>query len=266
MATLDNPQNITVPGGEIWFDEVDDTGALQGERYFGYTPGCTLKVTSSTVEHANTESGPEVVDFSFVQKIERVGELTTDAMTDENVRLFFLGTASTITQAAGSVTDEVHEVRAGLTYQLGVDGSHPTGVRGVSAVTVTNNAGTTTYATPADYTLDLARARISIVAGGAIATAAAGGKTTIKVDYTRSSNSRQQIATSAKTKITGAMRVIAKNAAGINRDFYCPSVTLAPDSDYVLKAAGGKFNEIKFKLTVLQPDVGSAIYIDGAAS
>lgn len=268
MATLDNVQNVTVPGGEIWFNEFDDTGAPMGERYFGYTNGCTIKISSTTVEHPNTEGGAEVVDFSFVQKLERSGELSTEALTDENLRLFFLGTTSSVTQASGSVVDEVHEVRSGLTYQLGADVSNPTGVRGVSAVVVTNNAGTTTYATPADYTVDAVRGRLSIVPTGAIAAAAVGtGKTTIKVDYTKAANTRTQIATSSKTKISGAMRVIAKNAAGINRDFYFPSVTLAPDSDYVLKTAGGgKFSEMKFKLTVLQPASGEAIYIDGMAS
>lgn len=261
-----NPNEVVIPGGKIYFDKFDANGVVTGERYLGDTSGAVVKIASTELEHRNTETGASVVDYKVVTKIDRTGEITIDTISTENVALFFLADTATVTQTSGSVTAEAITVKSGLYYQLGVSGGNPTGVRGVSAVVVKNNAGTTTYVVGTDYTVDLTLGRIYIVPGGAIATAAAGATTGIKVDYTKAANTRTQIATGSATEISGALRVVADNAAGEDRDFYAPSVTLAPSGDYTLKDDGSKFMTMKFALTILTPTSGSAVYIDGRAA
>ena len=90
--------------------------------------------------------------------------------------------------------------------------------------------------------------------------------TNLKVDYVISSSSREQVI-SAGTQVKGALRVIAENSEGTNRDYYLPSVTLAPNGDFVLKGDGTNWLTMKLDMEVLKKDDSTAaVYIDGRAA
>ena len=90
--------------------------------------------------------------------------------------------------------------------------------------------------------------------------------TTMTVDYVISSSTREQVI-SAGTQVKGALRVIAENSEGTNRDYYLPSVTLAPNGDFVLKGDGTSWLTMKLDMEVLKKDDSTAaVYIDGRAA
>jgi hypothetical protein len=122
--------------------------------------------------------------------------------------------------AATPVTGELRGVLPGRQYQLGATAANPLGVRNVSAVTVKNEAGTTTYAAGTDYNVDLETGRVQILEGGTIVA----GK--VQFGYTPVAATFESVKSGGKAELTGALRVVSDNAAGGNRDWYLPKVTL----------------------------------------
>lgn len=254
MAT----NEYTLGKGKLYFDPFDSNGNKTGERPFGNCPGFSLAVSSEQKDHYSSESGIAQKDKSVAVQVDRTGKVTTDNLSVENLSLFLIGDVSTITQAATPVVDEAIVVKKGRFYQLGASTGNPQGVRNVSSVVVTNSAGTTTYVAGTDYVLDATQARIEILSAGAIADDA-----TIKVDYTPAANSRQRVASSSLTSSSGALRYIADNPVGANRDLYGPSVLLTPTGE--LQLIGEDWVVMEFSVEFLKPTTGSAVYLDSRA-
>lgn len=145
----------------------------------------------------------------------------------------------------------------GRQYQLGATAANPLGVRNVSAVTVKNEAGTTTYAAGTDYNVDLETGRVQILEGGTIVA----GK--VQFGYTPVAATFESVKSGGKAELTGALRVVSDNAAGGNRDWYLPKVTLTPSGDLTLVAEGDDVVTMEFGLEALKPANGEAIYCDG---
>jgi len=184
--------------------------------------------------------------------------MTCDNMSTANVGMFLSGAESTVTQASTPISNEAHTVIGGRHYQLGYSTSNPGGARNVSSVVVTNVAGTTTYTAGTDYNVDTALGRLQIIEGGGITDG-----TVVHVDYTPEATTWDRVATGANTELTGALRVIADNAAGEDRDFYMPSVSLQPSGEMPIIAEGTDFASMQFTVEVLKPANQEAIYIDG---
>lgn len=129
--------------------------------------------------------------------------------------------------------------------------------------TVTDNtatwedAGTLTWVADTDYNLDAATGRIQIL------TADATYATPIHVDYTTAAATWDAIRSGSTAEISGAMRVIADNAAGPNRDWYFPSVTISPNGDLPVITDATEFISMQFNVEILKPANQEAIYIDG---
>lgn len=114
-----------------------------------------------------------------------------------------------------------------------------------------------------DYTVDTTMARIYV-----LPTARVSGTYPVPwlVDYTPSAVSREQLATSGTADVYGALRFIAANAKGANRDLYGANVLLSPSGDIVMKADSPAYAELSFELSF---NVGAngepALIIDGQA-
>lgn len=237
--------------GEVYFDQG------QGERYFGNTTEFNITIESENLDHFDSDNGIRVKDDSVVLEITRGGSLITDNISKENMALFFLGELSTVTQVATPVVDEaINDVKKGYFYQLGKTTANPQGVRGVTAVTVTN-APSTTLVLDIDYTLNATLGRIRILETSV--TVVEGDD--LLVDYTPVANSRDRITSSNAASLTGSLRFIAKNPKGPQRDFYLPSVTLRPEGDFALK--GDDWQVAGFAVEINQNAGQAAIYIDG---
>ena len=67
---------------------------------------------------------------------------------------------------------------------------------------------------------------------------------------------------SSSNSVYGALRFVADNPKGDNRDYYFPYVKLAPDGDYALK--GDEWQQISFSFEVLKKASNiEAVYVDG---
>lgn len=258
MALTYSQNKYTIPRGRVFFNPINTaTDEYLGELYMGNCPSLGLSIETEKAEHYSSETGLREKDASVVLEVKRTGSLTCDNMSGTNVALFLSGSTGTITQAGASVTDEVIDVIPGRYYQLGLGSSTPVGARKVSAVVVTNSAGTTTYVAGTDYLLDADRGRLQILATGTIVAGE------IKVDYTKAATTWEGIRSGAAGELLGALRIVSDNATGDQRDFYMPRVSLVPSGEIPVIAEGTDFAQMTFDADVLKPANGEAIYVDG---
>ncbi len=253
-------KNYVLGRGKLFFDPfAPGTKQKTGERYFGNTTEFNLNIESESLDHFDSDQGVRTKDDSVILELTRTGAMTTDNISEENAALFVLGDVSEVTQTATPVLAENLGVAVpGRYYQLGATTANPQGVRGVTAVTVTiDPSGTSTSAVlDTDYELDADMGRIYIMEGGAL-----DGVKDIEVDYTPVANTRKRITTSASASVEGAVRFVAFNAKGKQKDVYIPYVTLQPIGDWSLK--GDDWQTMGFSVEIGELPGVAAIYVDG---
>lgn len=249
--------NYTIPKGKIYFD--DGTG----EEYLGNTPGADLSVEATSLDHYSAESGIREKDDTALVEINRKLAITADDISVGNWSRFIIGSIGSITQTAVAVVDAVlgavalGKVQQGRYYQLGVTSGNPSGVRDVTGVTIKVGAATKTLGT--DYTLDATLARIYIVPGGGIA-----NDDIVLESYTPVAGSREQVVSASAASTAGALRFVADNPKGTNRDIFLPSVNLKPSGTAKLKGEQAEFMQLSFEIEILKKDATTgAVYIDG---
>lgn len=245
--------------GELYFDRMlSNTKTLTGERFLGNVTAFNISIESETLDHFDSTQGLRQKDDSVLLQINRTGAITTDNINADNLSLFIQGSSTTVTQTATPVVDfAINDITRDRYYQLGQTASNPTGVRGVSAVTVTGSGGTPVYALNTDYTLDAALGRIYIPATSTIPVGA-----DILVDYTPAANSRDRISSASLGSIDGALRFVARNPKGPVRDLYIPYCSLTPSGE--LNFIGEEWLTMAFNLEIQKlNDTTEAIYIDG---
>jgi hypothetical protein len=251
-----------IPAGKLYFDPCPGTG----ERYFGETPGADLTVDIKAVEVYGSDDPVSELIADIPFGVARELAFKCINPSDDVIALFFGADPEAVSQASGSVTAEaIDDVWQGAYYQLGQSALNPTGVRGVSSVVVTDDAGSpTTFDLTDDYTVDLDLGRLYIVPGGGIANG-----TNLRIDYARAANARFRHGATPDlaARLTGSLRFIAANTTGPNRDIYGPRVLLRADGGVQVKRAqqDGKVQEFGFKCRFQKTDDLAALYIDGRA-
>ena len=247
-----------IPRGRVYFDPFDANEMPTGEIAIGNCPGVNIAVKSETKDHYSSETGLRQKDGAWTLQVDRSGKLQCDNFSPSNVALWLTGTVERKTQSATPVSGEERAVNPGRQYQLGASASNPLGVRNVTAVSVKSKDGATVYVAGEDYNVDTETGRIQIIAGGAIHAA-----TPVQFAYTPVASRFASVRSGAKTELTGALRIVSDNAAGGNRDWYLPKVTLSPDGDLALIAEKDDVVTLEFSMQVLKPANAEAIYCDG---
>jgi len=253
-------KNYTLGKGRVYFDAfAQGTLNPQGERYFGDTMEFNLTSESESLDHFDNDAGIRVKDASVLLELTRTGTLITENISPENMALFFLGSASALSQAAATAqTSTYATVKKGYFYQTGVSPTRPEGVRKIANVTVEPAGGGTAYVLDTDYRVDLDTGRIEILETGAIVEA-----TGIDINYDVTAATFTRIVTAADAEIKGAVRFISTNPQGEKFDYYLPYVTLRPNGDFALKS-GEEWQQLGFTLEVLKKDDNTeAMYING---
>lgn len=243
--------------GRVFFDAfASGTQTLTGERYFGNTPSFSLTAEPNSLDHFDADGGIKVKDDTALLELIRNGQFVTDNIDPENVALFLLGTTSTLTQAAATgQTYAIANPQVDRYYQIGAAPALPAGVRGITNAVLTK--GSTELQVGTDYDIDLTLARVYLRPDGA-----GGGPGAISVAYDLAAGSRSQIITAANATIDGALRFISNNPKGPQRDYYMPSVQLAPNGEYQLK--GDEWQQIGFTISIQKlNDATESIYSDG---
>lgn len=244
--------SYTIPKGKIYFDDGN------GEQYLGNTPTAEMSIETTSLDHYSAESGIREKDDSALVEITRRLNITADDISTANWARFIIGTVGSKVQVATPVVDEsVGAVKQGRYYQVGVSAGNPSGVRDIGSVTVKVGAVAKTLTT--DYTVDAALGRIYIVPGGGIA-----DDNVVLVSYTPVAGSREQVVAASSAAVAGALRFVADNPKGTNRDIYLPSVLLKPTGTARLKGENAEWMQLGFEIEILKKDsTTGAVYIDG---
>lgn len=258
MALIHTSNEYQIPRGRVYFDPRNALDQLTGEEAFGNCPSFAISIETEKLEHFSSETGLREKDDSRVVQVNRTASLTCDNVSFDNLARYLSGQIETVSQTADAVSAVTMTVVPGRYYQLGRSDTNPAGHRNISALVVTNEAGTTTYDAGDDYAVDLVKGRLQILAGGDIV---AGN---IKVSYTKGVRSWKRIKTGAASELRGAIRVVSDNAGSTNRDYYMPLVTLKPAGELPVIAEEAEYVTMEFELEVLTPANGSAIYLDDA--
>ncbi len=242
-------KNYTYGRYRIYFDPfLPGTKTRTGQRYFGNTPELNMTVESENLDHFDADNGVRVKDDSMLLELNRTGSFTTDHISPDNLAMFFLGSASTVTQA--SVTGQQYDINAvkkGRRYQIGLSASAPSGVRGITNVVVTSNPAGTTYVNGTDYTVNLQNGGLVILEGGAIAE-----NSNIRVTYDVSATSYNRVVTAENGEIYGALFFESTNPKGEKLDFYIPYALVRPDGDFALKS--DEWQTLSFSFEALKLD------------
>ena len=201
------PNDVTIPRGKVYFAPyLTGTTNPGPELYFGNTPGAALTAAVQKLDHYTADGPVRIKDISMVTQVDYSGNVETDNMSGTNQAIFFLGSAATVTEAGESITGEDHlAVPADAVVQLGISATRPTGAKNVSAVTIKD--GTTAKTLGTHYELDAATGRVRAMVAFV----------DLKADYTIAAYTFEQVI-SAGMQATGALRFIAENTRGTNRD------------------------------------------------
>lgn len=257
-------KNYVLGRGKVFFDRfptgVSVSATLQGlgERYFGNTPEFSTSAEAEDLEHFDADQGVKTKDDSAQLTMSRNGSFTCDNVNRENVALYFLGTASTITQASATgVISVIDSAGPGKFYQVGVSVSLPAGMRNITNVVVAKGASFVTNVPAAgNWQVDEDLGRIYVLEDSADIPEG----TEIQITFDTLASTREQIVSSSNS-IYGAIRFVSDNPKGSNRDYYFPYVKLSPDGDYNLK--GDDWQSMGFTMEVLKKASNiEAVYID----
>lgn len=128
--------NYQFGSGNLFFNPLV-AGVYQGLQTFGNTTGFTVTVTSETLKHTNFQSAARETDLEIPLSTERTAQITSDNLSAFNVRLFWSGTETTITQAATPIVSEViGPITANSAYRLGKTTANPAGAYNIGSVVV----------------------------------------------------------------------------------------------------------------------------------
>ncbi len=252
-------QNLVLGRGRVYVDLYDVDGNLSGEVYIGNTPSLSMSSDEETLEHVSSDEGLREVDEEVTLSQTNTLSLTTDDIQPFNLAMFFRGEESSLASAAIAAVTENITVKRGRWYQLGSTEANPTGHRLVTMTTVKIGAVAVPNVTPGEnYIVYAALGRVFIKADAA----GIDDDDIVEFVYAVAASSRTVILTSADEKVA-AVRFIAANAHGDNKDHYWPKVRIAPDGDYELK--GDDWQEIGLTGKVLTKVGYNRHYIDGRA-
>jgi hypothetical protein len=257
-------KNIVLGSGRLYFDEFDADGNPQGERYVAETPGFSITAQSNSVEDFSSDGPTAEKHMDAVISVVRDATVGVKDISAENLAMFLMGDVGTQTTAGASVTTQSVNggvgVQQGHWYQLGVTASRPAGVRDIASLVV-EDLVPAAYTVDDDYVEDLENGRIYIVPGGGIA-----NDTVLTVDYDEGSVSWDEVSSNDTGPKKGALRFIAGNTKGTNRDVFMTSVIMKPNGEFALKSRD-TVQQMSFTVSVLKPEDGrEALYVNGKAA
>lgn len=139
-------QQFLVPAGKLYIDLYIDGTLANQERYLGETDAFAVTIASESIEEYSMEAGLAELADSVLTKVTRTATMTVKQVSAENLSLFLAAETNVQTQAGGATTNEAHTVYPDRYLQLGRADANPSGVRDVSAVTITAGDAATAWA------------------------------------------------------------------------------------------------------------------------
>lgn len=261
MAEQTPGKMYVIGKGRLFFDRFEPgTKTGTGERYLGNSPELSSTMAQDTLDHIDADEGLNVKDEQVTISNDLTGAFKLDSIETENVAMWYGGdTEKTTIGAATAVIDPDVTVKRGRWYQLGVGEDTPAGTRSITNLIiatvvpaviptdppVVTAIPTNTYG--ANFEIDLERARVFIESDAP----AVPDDTVLRFTYDQEAVTNE-ITIGKGDEVRGAMRFIAKNPYGQNRDYFWPYVKVTSNGDYALK--GDSWQEMDFSFEVLKKD------------
>ncbi len=249
-------ENLVVGRGRLLFNRFAPRTLIgDGFRPFGNTPDISLTQASTKLPHYNSDRALKELDRSVQLQSDMTGKFSTDVVSAPNLALFFLGVSelTTVAAVAAPGITETIVVKKGLGYQLGEGDDQPGGSRNLTTLVV-KIGGTLVPATnynfngPAGF-LEINEDAADIDDGDSLV-----------LTYGQAAYSSELVISKGQ-QIEGALKFIADNAEGLNRDFLAPYVQITAQGDYAWK--GDTWQNMSFSVDVLKRTDMEKLYISG---
>lgn len=243
--------------GEVYFEPfASGTRVGDGERYVGNTSTFQLSRTIERVERFTSYRGQKVEREGAVVAERHAVQFITDNIDIENVAAWLGEGSSNYFFSQGQVSENII-VRRNRFYQLGKS-RQVFGIRAIESLVV--KIGATVVSSIGNYEFDSALGRLFVhrdandIPDG----------TTLTLEY-EWRGAERELATSKASEIYGALRFIATNIAGPQRNYYFPMVRMTPRGQIDLK--GDEWQQMPFDVSVMRltPAI-EQIYSDATVS
>lgn len=223
-------QNLVVPRGSILFNQfVPGTFAGAGYRQLGNCPEFTLGRDTQTLDHRSSQQGFRTLDARLNIGEDFTGSVITDDVQAANMQLWFGSPSVTkiVVASATAQTETITGVKKGLMYRLGRSLSSPTGLRGVTVISVKDDIPTT-FVNNTDYVFDIANGLLTLLIGGSIV-----NDSDLTITYDVAASTYDQII-SGSADVEGELLFISNNPHGPQSQIWLPRATITPNGDLSL--------------------------------
>ncbi|CAA2107104.1 hypothetical protein VVAX_04069 [Variovorax paradoxus] len=257
MPIVHTKTELSAPRGRLRLDIFNALEEVTGEEEMGNCPSFVLTIDSEKAEEFSAETAGSELIGTLTGKVKRTAKITCNNMSMATYQRFLAATSEVVVQSAVAVTGELRTVTPGKIYQLGQTAANPIGVRNVTAVSVKTEDGTTPYVAGEDFNVDPETGAVQIIAGGGITAGV------VQFGYTPVAGSYTRLKTGGNTSFLAAVRVVADNASGSNKDWYMPRVSMTPSGDLPIVSNEVEFVKVEFDVDVLKSANAEAVYVGG---
>lgn len=240
-------ENYTLGKGILYFDRKDvASGKYMGQRDLGNAPSFSFNIAIEKLPHYSSRGGIRSKDKEIITELNPTCSFTLDEITAENLEVLALASIEKVSQTGASVTDEAHVAHLGRRITLAF--------RDVSAVTVKDDSGVTTYAAGTDYLIDTTvkddkLGRILILEGGSITEGS-----TLHISYTYGTLEYKVVRAFKQTQVEGYLTFISDNPAGKQLEVHMWRVSLTPSGD--TSFIGDDWSTLGFQGELLKDEAG----------
>jgi hypothetical protein len=241
----EHEQNQTLGSGRVLFDRfADGTRQPTGHyRYIGNTPSFTLAQSEDKLDHFDADHGIKVKDLTVTISQDMTGTLTCDDISNENLALLFLGSATKTVIGSSTGSQETFKAVKDGYYQVGVSDAVPQGLGHITNVVV--KKGSTTIAASGNYEVDNDKGIVHLLS----TMSGLADDDDFIVVYDVTGHTMSQVI-SGNQSIYGKMFFDSTNAVGKQRDATFPYVKITPNGDYDLKS--DTWQTMSFTLEILK--------------
>ena len=227
-----NANNILLGRGELFFDRYNASGIKTGERFLGNCESFALSIEDETRDKYSSAEPTAPLIKSVVVRRTPTLTIVLNEFDEDNLSLAFMGDKADFLQTAGTVTDEAiptTSIKKGYWFQLGPLALPARNIAAAPVIRSAAGGGGTLYVINTDYIVDLVRARIFVVAGGAIPNAGPLFVTYTRVVYVAGNLPTAQAGISSF--IEGFLRFIGRPATGPIWEVEVWRASMSPDGE-----------------------------------
>lgn len=209
--------------GMVWIDRLDSSGVSTGYRAAGACEGFTLSLGNIDIKekYDPTQAASPLLASVPIRQQPQV-KITALQLSPENLALYTMGNATTVSVAATPIVDELIQLR-GLNRGYFVSRANIPMDPATPAVV---KVGSTTKTVNTDYTIDYVHGMVLIPSGSTIL-----GTDVIKVSYTPLALTKNKVRGAMVGQILAKVAFVSDPTAGKKWDFEGWKISLQPEGE-----------------------------------